>query len=445
LESVENRAELPEAAGLKRPARILTWVSNKRPLILLLAVLAAAAALRAYLLPFPASCASAGCETDLELLRQFSVRLADVGPHDYYLARYDHYLPGYLYVLWGIGALHEAFFADISTSTYFIILKLPANFFDFATAFLIYKTLSKRMSVYAAIAGCAFYLFNPAIFYNSAVWGQFEAAQTFFMFAAIYLLLARKPELAAISMAVAVLVKAQAVGLVPVFALALLMRTPPRRILSSAAVGLAVLFFIQLPFFPRDPFFGGMVSLARQTMNNYPFTSLNAWNLWEIVGGVPKGDATTWLGITYQTWGIILWLAAQGAAAFWLFRRPRDDWSTYWAASLALFAFFILPTRIHERYLFPFFAFFLVAAMLSRYRIPLLVLYAFVSVLHFLNLYFVQQPKPYPIFDSFFSYTLSHDVAISALLTASFVFLLVAPAITRALRLGVPQEEAHAG
>ncbi len=420
MESVEDRAQPAQAAPLERLSRALAWLAGKRQPILLLAVLAAAAAFRAYLLPFASN-------YDLELIRQFSERLADVGPHDYYLASYDHYLPGYLYVLWGIGELHKAFFADVSTATYLIILKLPANLFDFATAFLIYKAVSKRLSFYPALAACALYLFNPAIFYNSAVWGQFEAAQTFFMFAAIYLLLERRPELATISMAVAVLVKAQAVGLVPVFAVALLLSTPPRRIASSAAMGIAVLFLIQLPFFTREPFFNGIVSLTRQTLNNYPFTSLNAWNLWEIVGGFPTGDATKWLGINYQRWGQVLWLATQAVAAFWLFRRPRDDdWAVYWAASLALFAFFVLPTRIHERYLFPFFAFFVVAAMLSRYRMPLLVLYAFVSVLHFLNLYFVQH---YPIFNVFFSFALSHHVEVSALLLGSFM-LLVLPTVT---------------
>ena len=408
--------------------KTIAMVSKNR-LILLLGVFAAAAVTRAYLLPFPGS-------YDLTLFGQFSERLVDVGPANYYLGNNDfQYLPGYLYVLWGIGGLHQALLPGISDNTYSIILKIPANLFDFATAILIFKILEKRVSAHLAIIAPAIYLFNPAIFYNSAVWGQIDGVFTFFLLAAVYFLLGRKPELSAILIAVAFLVKPQAVALLPIFALALVLRTEPRRVLLSAALAIGVLFLLPLPFFWRDPVFG-LISLTRGLSDDFPFTSLNAFNLWWIIGGWPQGDGATWLGLSRQMWGFLLWLVAQVAIGAWLFKRRTDDWSIFWAASLALFAFFILPTRIHELYLFPFFSFFLVSAMLSRQRIPLLILYLFLSVLHFLNLYFVNQPRPYPIFESFFSFALSHDVAISYLLVGSFTVLLVASLLSLLLRSG---------
>ncbi|TET18122.1 MAG: hypothetical protein E3J81_00765 [Dehalococcoidia bacterium] len=403
---------------------------SKKELILFLGVFTAAAVTRAYLLPFPGS-------ADLAFLRIFSERLADVGPRDYYLADYQHYLPGYLYVLWGIGELNEALFPNVSDTTDFIILKLPANFFDFATAVLIFKILAKRTSFNLGLLASSLYLFNPAVLYNSAVWGQFDGVLTFFLLSAVYFLLERKPELSAILLALAFLVKPLAIAIIPVFGLALVLRTPPKRVLLSAAFAIGILFFLPLPFFWGDPAFG-MISLMQKQLDFYPFTSLNAFNLWWIFRSSPlESDAPTWLGLSRQTWGFLLWLAAQGAIGLWLFKRRQDDWSVYWAVSLTLFAFFILPTRIHERYLFPFFSFFLVSAMLSRQRIPLLVLYMCLSILHFLNLYAVEQPKPYPIFESFFSFALSQDLAISYLLVCSFVGLLVTSLLSLFLRLGV--------
>src|SRR5437016_6114076 len=121
---------------MKRFSRLV--VQQRQPIRLVL-IVAAGAALRIYLVPFPAS-------YDLLLIRQFSDRLAEVGPRDYYLANFDHYLPGYLYVLWAIGEAHKAFFPNVSDATYLQILKLPANLFDIATAYLIYRILSKRIS-----------------------------------------------------------------------------------------------------------------------------------------------------------------------------------------------------------------------------------------------------------------------------------------------------------
>src|SRR5207249_10433304 len=134
----------------------------------LLTILAASAVMRASLLPVAGS-------ADLFLLRAFAERLADVGPHDYYLANYQHYLPGYLYILWGIGELFQLTpVRTASDTTHIIILKLPANVFDSATAILVFEILRKRSSGYLAPLAAGLYLFNPAIFYNSAIWGRSE-------------------------------------------------------------------------------------------------------------------------------------------------------------------------------------------------------------------------------------------------------------------------------
>jgi Gpi18-like mannosyltransferase len=389
---------------------------SKPQLALLLGVFAVSASLRFYLASFPAS-------TDLVFMRVYSLLLADIGPVNYYLTDFRHWLPGFLYVLWAIGELREVFFAHVSNSTYAIILKMPANFFDMATAALIFVILSKRIQAYLAILGASLYLFNPAILYNSAVWGQFDGALTFFLLSSVYFLLQRKPEVSAALMAVAFLVKPQAIALIPVFALALVLRTPPKRVFLAAASALGVLLLLPLPFFWNDPFFG-LISLTRDMSGFYDSTSLSAFNLWWIIGGW-QDDGVTWLELSRQTWGFLLWLTAQGAVGFWLFKRPGSDWSVYWAGSLALFAFFILPTRIHERYLFPFLPFFLVSALLSRQKIALLSAYVSISLLHFLNLYVILQPEPYPIFEPIFSFARSHDLLISYLLVGSFAALLV--------------------
>ena len=75
-------------------------------------------------------------------------------------------------------------------------------------------------------------------------------------------------------------------------------------------------------------------------------TSLNAPNIWGILYGyeIPDGNLF-WVGALYLLVGVGLSL---------LPLRRRHDLATVLAVGLFIvFAFYFLPTRVHERYLFP--------------------------------------------------------------------------------------------
>ena len=67
------------------------------------------------------------------------------------------------------------------TNLYPALLKLPAILSDFGIAYLIYKWTNKK---WAGIL----WLVNPIVWYNSAVWGQYDAVINFFALLAFYLL-----------------------------------------------------------------------------------------------------------------------------------------------------------------------------------------------------------------------------------------------------------------
>lgn len=100
-----------------------------------------------------------------------------------------------------------------------------------------------------------------------------------------------------------------------------------------------------------------------------------------------SSDLKLFFGVPLLFWGIFL---SALALLILLFSKPffikfKPPYF-YLTAALAIFTFFTLLTRMHERYLFPFFAFFLLAAILMRSR-RLLVFYLIMSILHTLNLY----------------------------------------------------------
>ena len=109
----------------------------------------------------------------------------------------------------------------------------------------------------------------------------------------------------------------------------------------------ATVFLVILPFEWSNPvsFLSGIYFGA---YNGYAFTSLNAFNLWGLFGiWVPDGNLF-----------VVGWTLFGLATAFTLYVLHKrfnvsGDYLAIFAAFMLLFSFFMLPTRIHERYMFP--------------------------------------------------------------------------------------------
>ena len=65
------------------------------------------------------------------------------------------------------------------------------------------------------VAATALYAFNPAVIYNAAVWGQYDAIYTFFLILSLMLALKSKPKLSAVAFAIGLLTKPQGIVLAP--------------------------------------------------------------------------------------------------------------------------------------------------------------------------------------------------------------------------------------
>jgi len=108
----------------------------------------------------------------------WSNRLVEVPFNKFYDAWSD-YLPGYLYVLWILGLVKNFLITIGITLKEDIIFKLPAIAADIATGLLIFTITKKYFNKKRAAIFASLYLFNPAIFYNSALWGQVDSLTAF--------------------------------------------------------------------------------------------------------------------------------------------------------------------------------------------------------------------------------------------------------------------------
>ncbi|MBI2021827.1 DUF2029 domain-containing protein [Candidatus Daviesbacteria bacterium] len=294
---------------------------------------------------------------------------------------WTNYTPGFLYVLAFLGWLKDIFHFD--TVTFYYILKLPAILADLILAAVIYRVCLDRLSKKISLLASATVLFNPVTVFNGAVWGQIESVLTLPLFLSIYFLVEKKIIYSSVFIAAAFLIKPQAIALIPVFALFLFKNLSLKSIIKLSLPALVIALFLSWPFFTKDPLLGLFKMLAKMTQD-YPITSLNAYNFWGVIG-LWVNDGQKWIILSYQNWGYLLlgiyWLIV----VYWYFKKKL---SFYSLATLALLSFFFLPTRVHERYLYPVIVF---LGFLTFYLKDKLMfcLFLILSILHLTNLYYV--------------------------------------------------------
>ncbi len=161
-----------------------------------------------------------------------------------------------------------------------------------------------------------------------------------------------------LAFAYSLLIKPQAAVLLPLF-VAFAFVDPSRRrarvVASAFGVGAAILLALLLtePFHPSNPIAAFVWLLERYVYgsNVYPYNSVNAFNLWAVRGTLWIPDTQPILGLKQYVWGILLVLAAL-ALIVWRYAQERTSEALLEGCAIATLAFFVLATRMHERYLF---------------------------------------------------------------------------------------------
>jgi Gpi18-like mannosyltransferase len=270
----------------------------------------------------------------------------DYGPRTFYTRTWCDYPPFNIYFFWIFGLLAKSL-SLFGTSLFTYIMKLPPNLFDMATSALIFVFVRKSLNFKMALLAAVLYAFNPAVIFNAAIWGQFDAIYTFFLVLSLMLALASKPELSAVTFTLGILTKPQSIALLPLIALLIFEKKGWRRLLTSILAGAATVFAVIIPFEWSNPvsFLGNIYFGA---YSGYEYTSINAFNTWALGGlWVPDGNLF-----------IVGWILFGAFTVFTLYVLHKrfnvsGEMLALFSAFMLLFGFFMLPTRIHERYLFP--------------------------------------------------------------------------------------------
>ncbi len=412
----------PQTRGTERDTRAPLPVTGMQGAVgAVLVVLALGLVLRliiAYLLP------GSGFEVDLGAFRYWASNLASEGFNGFYARDFFHdYTPGYLYVLWLVGVVGNL------AGGVGDLIKLPPILSDLAIGWLAWsmvRELGGRDRL--ALAAAAVAVLNPISWFDSVVWGQVDSFGVVFVLLGLRELWRDRPERAAVFTVIAAVIKPQLGILIPVVAVVTIRRAlwpagghgdpartgRPIRILTTGLVGYITAVVVCFPFglsvielSGQAPYISsGLLQQVAVAAGGYPYLTVNAFNPWALVPsdlGQSLANAGLWVcdyagtaqdcgagtavfgPVPAVVIGTTLLLTAMVAILAVMARRPDRLTLLVGMAVLAL-AFFVVPTRVHERYGYPFFAMGVILAAISmRWRVAYIVL----SVATFANMYVV--------------------------------------------------------
>lgn len=327
---------------------------------------------------------------DMNDWQAWSARLVEVGPFSFYSANFfADYFPFFYFSLFILAKIFVLIFgqAAIFSIGFEIYIKVISNIFDILTAVIIFKIINKHSGRWAFL-GSVLYLLNPSVIFNSSVWGQIDAIPTFLLIFSLYQLEEKKNIVKSLSTSVlSFLIKPLNIALFPLMLYRIIKNFSVQKILKAAGVSLLVFFIVTIPFFPSDPFFGPFRHLS-SSLNVYPYTSINAYNLWAFFGWW-KQDSLQFFNLSYHLWGYILFFLIVLIIFIPIFRKKSKSFTKldYLTYTILSFAFFLFLTRIHERHLFPVFALLIISACVFRSRI-LILSYIVLAVINFINLFY---------------------------------------------------------
>ena len=305
-----------------------------------------------------------GYNTDINCFSSWSELMASVGPASFYHSGvWCDYPPGYMWMLWPIGALRSLFGLEIRSGGHLLLLKLWPILFDLACAWLIWKQARPRLGARAALLISAFFAFNPSVFTDSAAWGQIDSVFT--LLVALCALNASDEHYvsALVAFAAAMLIKPQALLFAPLglFAIVVyLIRNPKpwKRVLAGVAAALGTVYLVALVSAWDGSHgigwnlvhpIGWLWELYSSTMSGYSRVTINALNLYYLFGlnwaetvAHPYASAFAWVCF-----------AASYVYCAALCALSKDRRHLPMLGGLLIMLICTFGPMIHERYLYP--------------------------------------------------------------------------------------------
>lgn len=333
----------------------------------LFALLALALFLRIIFLP------KSGFHGDFGIFNLWASELSKYGFLNFYQNSTCNYLPLYIYLLKFSTLIqpliHWLNSAWTNDQVVWISYKFPGLIFDLLTAYFLFLFIFKKTkNKMLGVLGSIFYLFHPALFHNTYIYGQNNVLLYFPTILLLYTLSQKRYYGAGFSLALLLLVKPTGIIILP-FIIALFILENKKDYKAYLKFFLSSYLFIQiliLPFYFRLPWdFARMFFEFLTAGNAYKVTMMYSYNLWFLLtGSEPVADSIKFWRVSYYFWGLLMF-AVFYLISLWLLWRSKAK--GYLILLVVIyFSFFVFPTRVHEGYLLFAFPVFVLAAFVYQ-------------------------------------------------------------------------------
>jgi Gpi18-like mannosyltransferase len=320
-----------------------------------------------------------GFANDVSSFESWSLTLSEHPLREFYSkAGFADYPPGYFLILCLVGHLyHVLIHADPQWSMLKIFVKLPSIFTDLGCGVLLF-TIARRLtkSDRWGLAAAALFTLNPAMIFISAYWGQVDSVAAVLMLGAVALIVGSedgrgervvgKIALAWLLLAYSILIKPPAaVLLLLFFAYTFVARDNEQRRIRFLGASFGIVLSLCMVYAVTLLFHSDLnpIDQARWLFNRYlfasgvyPFNSVNAFNIYAVRWPFWQSDSARFFAV--GSWSIpqnVLGIITVFVALLFILERyvhRRDTRSFVETALLLSLSFFMLATRMHERYIF---------------------------------------------------------------------------------------------
>lgn len=342
-----------------------------------------------------------GFDTDIACFSAWAARIYEGGFANFYAPDvFTDYPPGYIYILYPIGALLHHLQIDSFSALGLILLKMPSILCDITAGVIIYLIGRKHTTEGTAVIISLLYLLNPAVLLNSAVWGQTDSCLTLCVLLLCLLLTEGKVIPAGFIFASGLLLKPQMLIFSPVllygvyeygirasFTKNVKNIRPFLQIFAGGISAMIVLLLAMLPF--------GLHKVLPQytdTLTSYPYATVNAYNFWGFLGKNWSSQETVIgnTGITYAnvgTFAIVLLTLLSIILFEWLRKKGHQE-RYFITASFIIITMFLFSVRMHERYLYPAMVLLFFSCLYCR-KYNFVPAYIAITIGHTLNVWYV--------------------------------------------------------
>lgn len=307
-----------------------------------------------------------------------------------------------------------------------IVYKMFTVWADLGIGFLIFlyfrnraKALKEKDWERTGLILSTVWLFNPLSWYNSSIWGQTDAIVNLLGMIAIFGLIGVFGELKRIGrlqwftlwFTITVLFKGSLLIFLPVLAVVIYkQRYPIRSYISSALYSSIAIFLSSIWFHPQLDFPIWFFNLYKDRIlpGEIGYLTANAFNMWWLVDSGKVYDSLIFLGLPARIWGMTIAISIFAGICYWLWKNiPAKklepfvyDKFVFLGLAISAAASFLFMTRIHERYLYPFFP---VATILIGLTPIIILPYVIFSLTYLLNMYHLFWIPSIPSLETIFS------------------------------------------